>query len=72
MLSRILNVIDLDALALDMPTYQYDFPGGAGRYVQKARGYLHTIVNGRPFMADGSHTGEIAGVTLRSAAANPS
>jgi N-acyl-D-amino-acid deacylase len=28
------NVIDLDSLALTLPEYVHDFPGGAGRYVQ--------------------------------------
>ena len=61
-----LNVIDLDDLGLEVPSYQYDFPGGAGRYVQRAQGFKHTIVNGRHFMTDGVPTGELAGVTLRS------
>ncbi len=60
-----LNVINLDELDMDVPTYQYDYPGGAGRYVQKARGYKHTLVNGKHFLADGVHTGEMAGITLR-------
>lgn len=60
------NVIDLNGLGMDVPSYEYDFPGGAGRYVQRARGYKHTIVNGRHFLTDGVHTGELAGVTLRS------
>lgn len=61
-----INVIDLEGLGMDVPSYEYDFPGGAGRYVQRARGYKHTIVNGKHFLTDGVHTGEIAGVTLRS------
>ncbi len=60
-----LNVIDLDQLGMEVPRFQYDFPSGAGRYVQKAYGYKHTIVNGKHFMTDGVHTGELAGVTLR-------
>jgi N-acyl-D-aspartate/D-glutamate deacylase len=61
-----LNVIDLDALALDVPTIVTDFPGGAPRFVQRARGIDHTIVNGRPFMDHGEHTGELTGRLLRS------
>ena len=61
-----LNVIDLENLGMDVPTYQYDFPGGAGRYVQRAQGFKYTIVNGKHFLTDGVHTGELAGVTLRS------
>ena len=60
-----LNVIDLSELALELPSFEFDYPGGAGRYVQKARGYKHTIVNGRHFLQDGEHTGELAGQTLR-------
>jgi N-acyl-D-aspartate/D-glutamate deacylase len=61
-----LNVIDVDALAIDLPEYRHDFPGGAGRYVQTGHGYDHVIVNGQPFMESGQHTGAFSGVTLRS------
>ena len=60
------NVIDLDALALQLPEYVHDFPGGAGRYVQGATGYRATVVNGRVSLEDGRHTGDLAGVMLRS------
>ena len=61
-----LNIIDIDNLDMDVPEYVHDFPGGAGRYIQRAHGYKHTIVNGKHFMADGIHTGELSGVLLRS------
>jgi N-acyl-D-aspartate/D-glutamate deacylase len=60
------NVIDLDGLVLHQPEYVHDFPGGAGRYVQRADGYVMTLVNGEVFMDHGEHTGSLAGVTLRS------
>ena len=60
------NLIELDALALPLPEYVHDFPGGAGRYVQHGRGYETTIVNGDIFMERGEHTGSLTGVTLRS------
>jgi N-acyl-D-amino-acid deacylase len=60
------NVIDYEALALDAPEYLHDFPGGAGRYAQRARGYRATLVNGQVFMEDGVHTGALAGTLLRS------
>ena len=60
------NVIDLDALALKLPEYVHDFPGGAGRYVQGATGYRATVVNGRVSLEDGRHTGDLAGTLLRS------
>lgn len=61
-----INVIDVDNLGMELPEYKHDFPGGAGRYVQKGRGYEQMIVNGQVFMENGEHTGALAGVTLRS------
>ena len=60
------NVIDLDGLALELPELVHDFPTGAGRYVQRSRGYAPTIVNGDVFVEDGKPTGAHAGRTLRS------
>ncbi|MFI5044620.1 MAG: amidohydrolase family protein [Acidimicrobiales bacterium] len=64
-----LNVIDLETLGLDVPEIVRDFPGGAPRFVQRSHGIAHTIVNGRPFMEDGEHTGELPGRLLRSGVA---
>jgi N-acyl-D-aspartate/D-glutamate deacylase len=61
-----INVIDFDALGVELPEYVHDFPGGAGRYVQRGRGFEQVIVNGHVFMESGEHTGALAGVTLRS------
>jgi N-acyl-D-amino-acid deacylase len=61
-----INVLELEALNLNLPTFVHDFPLGAGRYVQHATGYEATIVNGQVFMEKGEHTGALAGVTLRS------
>jgi len=60
-----INVVDLDGLFLPVPEYIYDFPGGAGRFVQRADGYDTTIVNGEVFMERGEHTGALAGSVLR-------
>jgi N-acyl-D-amino-acid deacylase len=60
------NVLDLDAMTLPQPQFVYDLPHGAGRYVQRATGYDHTIVNGVPFMEAGEHTGALPGRLLRS------
>jgi len=65
-----LNVFDLDALHLPLPEYVHDFPGGAGRFVQRGDGYDATIVNGRVFMRGGEPTGELAGTVLRSGPAS--
>lgn len=59
------NVIDFDALALHAPEYVYDFPNGAGRYIQKASGYDLTLVNGEVFMRDGEHQGALVGRVIR-------
>ena len=61
-----INVIDLEGIALPLPEIVHDFPGGAARFVQRATGIDHTIVNGVPFMDHGEHTGELAGRILRS------
>jgi N-acyl-D-amino-acid deacylase len=62
------NVIDFEALDLPAPSYVYDFPHGAGRYVQGATGYDYTLVNGQVFMEHGEHTGALAGTLLRNSA----
>ena len=59
------NVIDYDRLELLAPEYVHDFPGGAGRWIQKANGYDLTLVNGAVFMRDGEHQGALAGRVLR-------
>ena len=63
-----LNVIDLDELRVLAPEYVQDFPAGASRYIQRGTGIRHTLVNGRPFMERGRHTGDLAGKLLRSSA----
>lgn len=62
------NVIDLDAMEVGLPEYVHDFPGGAGRFVQKASGYDCTIVNGEVFMQGGEPAGSLAGRMLRGGA----
>jgi N-acyl-D-aspartate/D-glutamate deacylase len=42
-----LNVIDLAGLELQTPDMISDLPLGAGRFVQRARGYDYTLVNGQ-------------------------
>jgi N-acyl-D-aspartate/D-glutamate deacylase len=62
------NVIDFEALDLPAPSYVYDFPHGAGRYVQGSTGYDYTLVNGKVFMDHGEHTGALAGSMLKNSA----
>ena len=63
-----LNVIDWDSLALPVPEFVHDFPHGAGRFLQRARGYEVTVVNGQVFMESGKHTGTLAGTLIRGSA----
>ena len=64
------NVIDWEGMHLPPPTYVWDFPHGAGRYVQHASGYDCTLVNGSVFMEQGEHTGAFAGAVLKNARAS--
>jgi N-acyl-D-aspartate/D-glutamate deacylase len=50
------NVIDLAALELLTPELVADFPLGARRYVQRARGYDYTLVNGQVLTDHGELT----------------
>ena len=61
-----LNVIDLARVSERMPEYVRDFPNGAGRFVQRARGYRATLCNGVPILEHDDHTGARAGAVLRS------
>ncbi len=61
-----INVIDYDSLSLPLPEIVHDFPGGVRRFIQRANGIQHTIVNGEPFMEAGEPTGALAGRLLRS------
>ena len=58
------NVFSLEDLYLPLPTFQRDFPAGAGRFVQRSQGYDATIVNGSVFMEQGEHTGALTGRPL--------
>jgi N-acyl-D-aspartate/D-glutamate deacylase len=62
-----LNVIDFDALALRRPEWVTDLPGGAGRLVQRADGYLATVKSGQVIMEAGEPTGLLPGSLLRGA-----
>ncbi|MDA1076096.1 MAG: amidohydrolase family protein [Proteobacteria bacterium] len=59
------NVFDINEVAELQPELVKDFPGGAPRYIQKARGFKATIVNGQLSLRDGELTGTRAGKVLR-------
>ncbi|MGH3719093.1 MAG: N-acyl-D-amino-acid deacylase family protein [Pseudonocardiaceae bacterium] len=60
-----INVIDLDALTLRSPEFVHDLPAGGGRLVQRADGYVATIVAGKVTFRDGEPTGERPGRLVR-------
>jgi N-acyl-D-amino-acid deacylase len=61
-----LNVIDLARVSERMPEFVRDFPNGAGRFVQRARGYRATLCNGAVVLEHDEHTGARGGRVLRS------
>jgi N-acyl-D-aspartate/D-glutamate deacylase len=60
-----LNVIDLARVAERMPEFVHDFPNGAGRFVQRGRGYRATLCNGALVLENDAHTGARGGQVLR-------
>jgi N-acyl-D-aspartate/D-glutamate deacylase len=62
-----LNVIDLDHLRLEAPTMAYDLPAGGKRLLQKAHGYVHTVVSGVETYCHGEPTGALPGRLVRGA-----
>ncbi len=60
-----INVIDFDRLALQVPEITYDLPGGGRRLVQRAEGYVATIVSGVPVYRNGEATGSLPGKLVR-------
>jgi len=60
-----LNVVDPEALDIELPELVHDLPAGGRRFVQRARGYRHTFVAGTEVMADGTWTGATPGRLVR-------
>jgi N-acyl-D-aspartate/D-glutamate deacylase len=60
------NVIDLEKVAERMPEFVNDFPGGAGRFIQRGTGYRATVCNGQLILENDEHTGARGGRVLRS------
>lgn len=66
-----LNVIDLDRLTIERPYMVHDLPCGAKRLLQRARGYVATIVSGMPVYREGEATGALPGRLVRGAQPAP-
>jgi N-acyl-D-amino-acid deacylase len=59
------NVIDFEKVGERMPEFVNDFPGGHGRFIQRADGYRATICNGEVILENDEHTGTRGGRILR-------
>ncbi|MEM7020815.1 MAG: amidohydrolase family protein, partial [Pseudomonadota bacterium] len=65
------NVIDYENLRVRAPEIVYDLPAGGRRLLQRADGYLATLVNGEVVYQNGEHTGALPGKLIRGAQAAP-
>jgi N-acyl-D-aspartate/D-glutamate deacylase len=61
-----INVVDYDALQLQVPEVRYDLPAGGKRLLQRSTGFDATIVAGVPIWRHGEATGALPGRLLRS------
>jgi N-acyl-D-aspartate/D-glutamate deacylase len=66
-----LNVIDYGRLKLKAPEVAYDLPSGGRRLVQRAEGYVATVVAGEVTYRGGEPTGALPGRLLRGGQAAP-
>ena len=66
-----LNVIDFEQLRPRRPEVHADLPAGGRRLLQRADGYLHTVVAGEEIMRDGEPTGALPGRLVRGPQAAP-
>ncbi|MBX3479000.1 MAG: amidohydrolase family protein [Caulobacter sp.] len=60
-----INVIDFDQLAIEPPEMVFDLPADGRRMIQKARGYVATVVSGVVTYKNGQATGEMPGRLIR-------
>jgi N-acyl-D-amino-acid deacylase len=66
-----LNLIDLDAVRLELPEMVFDLPAGGRRLIQRAQGYRASIVSGEVTVRDGVTTGALPGRLIRGAQPPP-
>ena len=66
-----LNIIDYDKLAIEAPEMAFDLPAEGRRMIQRARGYVATIVGGQVTFENGEATGEMPGKLIRGPQAAP-
>jgi N-acyl-D-aspartate/D-glutamate deacylase len=65
------NLIDLDGLRLHRPQVRHDLPAGGRRLVQRADGYVATLVAGTVVHERGEDTGALPGRLIRGAQPAP-
>ncbi|GHJ29770.1 MULTISPECIES: N-acyl-D-amino-acid deacylase family protein [Streptomyces] len=66
-----INIIDLDRLSLRSPEFVHDLPAGGGRLIQKADGYVATVVAGEITFREGEATGALPGRLVRGTRSGP-
>ncbi len=66
-----INVIDFDRLRNETPYMVHDLPLGGKRLLQRARGYVATIVSGQVVYREGEATGALPGRLVRGAQTAP-
>ena len=66
-----LNVIDYDNMRLHAPHVVSDLPAGGRRFMQKADGYIATVLNGQVTYRGGEATKALPGRLIRGAQAAP-
>jgi N-acyl-D-aspartate/D-glutamate deacylase len=59
------NLIDLEGLRLHRPEIAYDLPAGGRRLLQRADGYVATVVAGTVIREGGASTGALPGRLVR-------
>jgi N-acyl-D-aspartate/D-glutamate deacylase len=64
-----LNLIDVGRLRLRLPEMVFDLPAGARRLLQRAEGYVATLVSGQVIVREGRSTGAMPGRLVRGGAA---
>jgi N-acyl-D-aspartate/D-glutamate deacylase len=60
-----INIIDFDKLRVNAPTMAFDLPAGGKRLLQRADGYVATMVSGAITYRDGEETGALPGKLVR-------
>ena len=60
-----INVIDLNSINVNEPTYVNDLPTGAARWIQSVKGYRLTMCSGVITFENGTATGKLPGHLVR-------